>query len=278
MTVIEVIQRSTDFLAKKGVDSPRLQVELLLAHRLAIPRLNLYLQFDRVLTEPELTDLREAVRRRGQREPLQHIVGSTGFFGLELKTDAARAHPPAGDGATGGMRPGLPCGTGRILRLALDFGTGGGCIAIALATQRPGLIVHALDCSAAALELARENALRHGVLDRIACCWATNSGRCPEDRRFHLIVSNPPYIPTAEIAQFRRKSKTMTRAWRWTAAGRLDGLSSNRAAMRPAYLADSGRLFLELGDDQGRAVTDCSARTTGLSNPSRTITVADHES
>jgi release factor glutamine methyltransferase len=256
MTVIEVIQRSTDFLAKKGVDSPRLQVELLLAHRLAIPRLNLYLQFDRVLTDPELSDLRETVRRRSQREPLQHIIGSTGFFGLELKTDARALIP----------RPEterlVECALAYLAErdedsaLALDFGTGTGCIAIALATQRAGLMVHAVDCSAAALELARENALRHGVLDRMELLLGDQLGAVPGDRRFHLIISNPPYIATAEIAQLTPEVKDHDP--RIALDGGSDGLAVYRhlAAHGPAYLADSGRLFLELGDDQGRAVTE----------------------
>ena len=84
MTVLEAIQKSADFLAKKGVESPRLQTELLLAHLLKLPRMKLYLNFERTLTLPEVDALRELVRRRGQREPLQHITGSTSFCGLEI--------------------------------------------------------------------------------------------------------------------------------------------------------------------------------------------------
>ena len=84
MTVLEAIQKSTEFLAKKGVESPRLQTELLLAHLLKMPRMKLYLNFERVLTPTETDTLREMIRRRGQHEPLQHIVGSTSFCGLEI--------------------------------------------------------------------------------------------------------------------------------------------------------------------------------------------------
>ena len=84
VTVLEVIQRSAEFLAKKGVDSPRLQAELLLAHLLKLPRMRLYLSFERALTPAEVDAFRELVKRRGQREPLQHIVGSTSFCGLEI--------------------------------------------------------------------------------------------------------------------------------------------------------------------------------------------------
>ena len=88
MTVIEVIQKSADFLARKGVESPRLQVELLLAHVLKMPRMKLYLNFERKLAEGELNTLRELVKRRGNREPLQHIVGSTSFCGLEIAVNS----------------------------------------------------------------------------------------------------------------------------------------------------------------------------------------------
>ena len=85
MTVLEVIRRSTDFLARKGVESPRLQVELLLAHVLQLPRLQLYLNFERSLGPSELDTLRDLIRRRGDHEPYQHLVGSTSFCGLELQ-------------------------------------------------------------------------------------------------------------------------------------------------------------------------------------------------
>ena len=84
MTVLEAIQKSAEFLAKKGVESPRLQTELLLAHLLKLPRMKLYLNFERALTPAETDALRELVKRRGQREPLQHIIGSTSFCGLEI--------------------------------------------------------------------------------------------------------------------------------------------------------------------------------------------------
>jgi len=255
MTVIEVIQRSTEFLARKGVDSPRLQVELLLAHRLATPRLNLYLQFDRVLTEPELTDVREAVRRRGQREPLQHIVGTTGFFGLELNSDPRALIPrPETERLVECVLAWLADRAESALS-ALDFGTGGGCIAVALAAQRPNLTVHALDCSAAAIELARENARRHGLLERICLRQGDGFAALPEELQFDLIVSNPPYIPTAEIGALA--PEVSAHDPRVALDGGRDGLDCYRriAGEAPARLAASGRLFLELGDGQATAVT-----------------------
>src|SRR5260370_41849840 len=95
MTVLEVIKRSTEFLAGKGIDSPRLQTELLLAHALRLPRMQLYLNFERVLAPPEVEVLRQLIKRRGQREPLQHIVGPTSFCGLGSAVNRHSRVPPA---------------------------------------------------------------------------------------------------------------------------------------------------------------------------------------
>jgi release factor glutamine methyltransferase len=255
MTVIEVIQRSTDFLAKKGVDSPRLQVELLLAHHLAIPRLNLYLQFDRVLAEPELAGLRELLRRRSRREPLQHILGSTGFFSLDFKSDPRALVPRPETERLVECSLAFLAERGPTPALALDFGTGSGCIAISLAVHRPTLMVHALDCSSSALELARENAIQHGVLDRIELRQAHDLAALPADPRFDLIISNPPYIATAEIDNLSPEVKDHDP--RIALDGGPDGLDFYRQIARdaPGRLASSGRLFLELGDAQGTAVS-----------------------
>jgi len=172
VTVLEAIQKSTEFLSRKNVGSPRLQTELLLAHVLGLPRMKLYLNFDRPLSAAETDALRVLVVRRGQREPLQHIVGSTSFCGLELRVSGQalvtrpetellaelgwqflqqqeRERPAAGGPA------------------ALDFGTGSGCIAIALAVKCPSARITALDISAPALALAQENANTHQVAGHI---------------------------------------------------------------------------------------------------------------
>ncbi len=255
MTVIEVIQRSTDFLAKKGVESPRLQVELLLAHQLAIPRLSLYLQFERVLNESELANLREAVRRRGLHEPLQHIVGGAGFFGLELKSDprALIPRPETERLVECALAYLTECRPGPVL--ALDFGTGSGCIAIALATRRTDLTVHAIDCSSAALELARENVLLHGVQERVLLRQGEGFADLPEELCFDLIVSNPPYIATGEIENLCPEVKDHDP--RIALDGGADGLDYYRriAGDAPSHMAPGGRLLLELGDGQSASVS-----------------------
>ncbi len=150
MTVLEVIQRSTEYLTRKGVEAPRLQVELLLAHVLRQPRLRLYLEFDRALTEAELAPLRELVRRRGAREPLQYLVGATSFCGLELAVTPAVLIPrPETEQLA--ERAWTFLGARGEEVSALDFGTGSGCLAVTLAVKCPGATVWALDTSPAAL-------------------------------------------------------------------------------------------------------------------------------
>ena len=207
MTVLEVIQRSGDYLARKGVESPRLQIELLLAQVLQMPRLKLYLNFERVLTEPELATLRAGVRRRGEREPLQHILGTASFCGLEIEVNSQVLIP----------RPETELLAEKAWQFlqtrpveaqtALDFGTGSGCLAVALAVKCPSARIHALDKSSEALAVARRNALRNGVDGRIDFRESDGLSALPRELQFDLLVSNPPYIPTAEIAGLQPEVK-----------------------------------------------------------------------
>jgi release factor glutamine methyltransferase len=254
VTVLEVIQRSTDYLAKKGVESPRLQIELLLAHVLGLPRLQLYLNFERPLTGPELATLRELVRRRGDREPLQHLTGSASFCGFEIAVNRDVLIP----------RPETELLAERAWQLlamlnpqpatVLDFGTGSGCLAIAVAAKCPAAVVHALDVSPAALAVARANAARHGLDGRVHFFQGDGFGALPAGVRFDLTVANPPYIPTAEIATLQPEVRDFDP--RLALDGGPDGLDCVRrlAAEGGAFLQPAGRLMMEFGDGQGRAV------------------------
>ena len=255
MTVLEIIQRSAQFLAKRGVDSPRLQIELLLAHVLQMPRLKLYLNFDRRLTTNELDRIRNLVKRRGQREPLQHILGSTSFRGLEIAVNpnvliprpetellAERAWPFLNSRAAGGAPS------------ALDFGTGSGCLAIALAFKCPVAKICALDISPAALAVARENAVRHSVFERIQFFQGDGFSVLPANSCFDLIAANPPYIPSAAIDTLQPEVRDYDP--RVALDGGEDGMDFFRrlAAEGAAHLNRGGRMMLEFGDDQGDAL------------------------
>ncbi len=272
MTVLEGIQKSAEFLAKKGVESPRLQAELLLADLLQLPRMKLYLNFERTLAPAEVDQFRERVRRRGQREPLQHIVGSTSFCGLEIAVNRHVLVPRAetellaeegwkflsvlgsptlaeGSGATPSKRSDV-----RPPPTALDFGTGSGCIAIALAVKCPGAQIQALDVSPDALAIARENAARNQVADHIQFVQGDGFGALPERTRYDLILSNPPYIPSAEIESLEPEVRDYDP--RSALDGGPDGLDCFRRLAIEArpFLAADGRLMVEFGDGQAAAV------------------------
>lgn len=250
MTVLEVIQRSTDFLQQKGVDSPRLQIELILGHVLGVPRLKLYLNFDRALTEAELGRVREMVKRRGEREPLQHIVGSTSFCGLEIKCSRDALVP----------RPETELLAERAWQFlesvqqqdatALDVGTGTGCIAIAMAVHAPKAKVHAIDLSSAALALARANAAHHGVSERITFLEGDAFAAVPPGATFDLIVSNPPYLATEEIDSLEPEVRSFDPML--ALDGGADGMVVHRQIAREAakFLKPHGRLMLEFADGQ----------------------------
>jgi release factor glutamine methyltransferase len=271
VTVLEVIQRSTDFLTKKGVDSPRLQAELLSAHVLKLPRMQLYLNFERALSAAEQDSLRELIKRRGEREPLQHIIGSTSFCGLEIAVDRRVLIPrpetellaeqgwiflnqrlgprTAGSGAvTAELNKAQPTPT------ALDFGTGSGCLAIALAAKCPSAQITAMDIELGALELARKNASQHGVAAQIEFVLGDGLFALQRPVEFDLIAANPPYVPTSEIADLQPEVRDHDP--RRALDGGVDGLDFYRHLAEEAgsLLKTGGKMMLEIGDGQNEPV------------------------
>lgn len=268
MTVLEAIQKSADFLGKKNVESPRLQAELLLAHLLKLPRMKLYLNFERALTPAETDALRDFVKRRGQREPLQHITGSTSFCGFEIAVNrhALVPRPETELLAEAGWNYLAACHTPSVT--ALDFGTGTGCIAIALSAKCPNARIIALDVSAEALQLAKQNAWANKVAERIEFLlgddFAAERGQlarvlhvsAPAGRppSYDLIISNPPYIPSAEIASLEPEVRDFDP--RNALDGGTDGLDFYRkfASEAKPFLKPDGRIMLEFGDGQAEAI------------------------
>ncbi|MFI5335225.1 MAG: peptide chain release factor N(5)-glutamine methyltransferase [Opitutales bacterium] len=198
LTLLEIIKRSTDFLAKHGVESPRLNAELLVGHALGLKRMQLYLQFERPLSEAELEKIRPLMKRRSLREPLQYITGTADFCGLTLKVDRRALIPrPETERLielVGEKRPVAPA-------TILDLGTGTGAIALALATRYPAAAITAVEASVAALALARENAAALGLESRVRWLESDWMAALPSGERFHLMVANPPYLSDAETRE-----------------------------------------------------------------------------
>jgi len=259
MTVLEIIQRSTEYLAARGVDSARLNAELILSHVLGKPRLRLYLDFDQEVPDPDRTKAREWVRRRGQRVPLQHLTGTAAFLGHELRVGPAVLIPrPETEVLAQAAIRILQVQNGAPPQKVLDFGTGSGCLAIAMAAAMPSVEVHALDISAAALEVARVNARQAGV-DRIR--FHAGDGfealNAAEDLRrgsLDLLVSNPPYIATGDIATLDPEVRDHDP--RAALDGGPDGLDFYRrlSVESPPWLKPRALAALELGDGQAPEV------------------------
>jgi release factor glutamine methyltransferase len=250
MPLLEVLKGASEFLAKQGVESPRLNAEHLLAHVLGIKRLELYLQFDRPLGESERAPLRDLIRKRGTGIPLQHLLGTVEFCGRTFRSDARALIP----------RPETEQLVERALTYApltsiLDVATGSGVIALSLALERPDAAVTATDISPEALSLARENASLLGT-DRITFQEADLVP--PGEERFDLITANLPYIPSAEIPTLSREVQHDPLL---ALDGGADGLDLVRrlAPLAASRLTSGGHLLLEIGMSQSEAVSECLA-------------------
>ncbi len=194
-TVLSMLEWATAYFEKKGVSNPRLSIEWLLSDLLGVKRLDLYLQFDRPLTTDQLTTLREWVLKRGKKEPLQYITGSTDFYRCKIMVDKRVLIP----------RPETEELVEMILtenqdetRTLVDFGTGSGCIAIAVKKARPTWIVIGVDIDGEALDLARKNALANNVEVEWVEGDMRTASMLMEGRHADIVVSNPPYILPAE--------------------------------------------------------------------------------
>jgi release factor glutamine methyltransferase len=254
MTVLEGIQKSTEFLAKKEIDSPRLQAELLLAHVLKLPRMKLYLNFERALTDAETATYRELVKRRSQHEPLQHITGSTSFCGLEIAVNRHVLVPRPETEILAEAGWSYLSTLNSQPSTVLDFGTGSGCIAIALAAKCLNANVTALDVSPEALDVAKQNAAKNNFSDKIQFLQGDGFAALPKEIQFDLIISNPPYIPTAEIATLEPEVRDFDP--RGALDGGADGLDFYRRFALEArkFLKPAGKIMLEFGDGQGDSI------------------------
>ncbi|NJD38542.1 MAG: peptide chain release factor N(5)-glutamine methyltransferase [Geobacter sp.] len=256
-TPLKVLAWTTGYLSEKGIENARREAEWLLCAATALDRMGLYLNFDRPLHDHELTVYRSMVARRGKREPLQHILGTQEFDGLEFMVSPA-ALIPRHDTE---VLVATACAQASSAATVLDIGTGSGCVAVALARRLPRAAVTAIDLSPDALALARRNAEQH----QVAIEFLLGSFFQPvADRCFDLIVSNPPYIPTRDLATLEPEVRDFDP--RLALDGGPDGLDAYRSLVSaaPHYLAPGGWLLLEVGAGQDAAVAElCAAAGFG---------------
>lgn len=277
-TVRQILTLAAGWLGERGVDSPRLDAELLLAHSLGIKRLQLYLDHDRPLTEGELGPFRALLKRRGSREPVAYILGEREFYGLSFRVsrDVLVPRPETEELVTHAkdeLARVASSSPGRELRFA-DIGTGSGCIAVSLLVhatpEGTTLRGFATDRSAAALAVAKGNAEKHGVLDRLDLLEGDLLAPVRErlapvrerpgaqgqlDAKLDLIVSNPPYVLPSERGLLEAELAHEPEGALFDAAEDLP-LTRRLAVEARALLAPGGLLLVETGAGRAALVRD----------------------
>jgi release factor glutamine methyltransferase len=241
MTVLEVLQATTAYFKNRNIENPRLNAEHLLAHVLGRKRIELYLEFERVLTETELGPLRELVKRRSEGEPLQHLLGTVEFGGLTFLCDKRAMVPrPETEQLVELVRSKVHDPQSAII----DVGTGSGVIALSLAAEFPEATIMAVDISDDALALAQENAAKLGLSDRVQFL----KSRLLEDVEgpFDFIVANLPYISTQDRRTLSREVLHDPEAAVF-AGMRGNELVSELIDQAPPRLRPGGMLALEIG-------------------------------
>ncbi len=253
-TPLELVRWTADYFRRSGIPSPRLDAELLLAHALARSRLDLYLEFERPVPAAERTRFRELVKRRAEeRVPVAYLTGVREFWSLTFHVTPDVLIP----------RP----ETETLVRVAVELaperiveiGTGSGCVSAAIAKELPRAGILAVDSSCAALAVARENLEAHDLASRVELMHG--DGLAGVDGSFDAIISNPPYIPSGELAELPAEVRHEPRV---ALDGGPDGLDFVRQFIdeAPDRLARPGWLALEVGCGQARS-TEELLRTRG---------------
>ena len=254
-TVLKLLGWAKDFLARAGVEEPRLSAEILLGHALGCDRLGLYTRYDYHPGEEQLTAFRQFLRRAKNLEPVAYLIGQKEFYSLRFKvtSDVLIPRPESEILVSEAVshlrrldRPGW----------VWDVATGSGCVAVAIAVHVGGVQVLATDISPAALAVASENAVAHGVADRVKCLQAdllNPPSQWSGQRSFDVITANPPYVPTGQTVGEPVKHEPPSAVF-----GGADGLDFIRPILRDAggFLAPGGVLVMEFGAGQARSVRD----------------------
>jgi release factor glutamine methyltransferase len=251
-TIQALLKWTADYLRGKGIESARLEAEVLLAHVLNCPRIELIARSLEVPPDADRARFRELIKRRVEGWPVAYLVGQKEFYLLKFEVSPAVLVP----------RPETETLVMEALRVlkpvreptVLDLGTGSGCIAVSVAHQKQDARVTATDISPDALDVAKRNAERHGVADRVTFAQGDLFAAVPAGRAFDLVVSNPPYVTPAELAAL--SPDVREHEPRLALDGGPDGLAFYRriAAGVGPLLRGGGSLLVEIGATQDEAV------------------------
>jgi len=247
ITLLEVLQKSATFLGSKQVEHARLNAELLVGHALGLKRMQLYLEFERLLPEADLEKIRPLIRRRSQREPLQYIIGSVEFGGVELKVDKRALIPRPETEYLVELLKEEFAAVGKEPGTVIDLGTGSGALALALAQMWSAAKVYATDVSEEALALTTENCEALELGGRVTVLQSDWFASVPADERFDLIVANPPYLTANEVEETSPEVKQFEPAMALSTA--KDGMDAITTIITAAgsFLNAGGLLAMETG-------------------------------
>jgi release factor glutamine methyltransferase len=277
-TTRRLLEWMTRYFAAKAIDTPRVVAEMLLAHVIGCDRLRLYMEVDRPAAPLELSSLHDLVDRAGRHEPVQYLVGHAWFFGKQFDVNPSVFIPrPCTETLVEHVLQWLRAAPGHAKPVIADLGTGSGAIAVSLAAALPEAHLVATDVSEAALAVARGNADRHGVADRVE--WRLGPGLDPladdaAGRKFNVICANPPYISADEWTQVAPNVRD------YEPVGALRGGADGLDVIRPliagagAFMKPGGRLVIEIADAQRDAVLGLAEASDGLTDAN---VLRDHE-
>lgn len=253
LTILNAIELSKEYLEKREVESPRINAELLLAHILKCKRMDLYLRFEQPLKDDEVAEYRELIRRRGKREPVQYIIGSVEFYGIDFFVDRNVLIP----------RQETEHLVEEIINIyksknkvnIIDIGTGSGNIAVSLARNLPNAIIQGIDKSSAAIEIAEKNAKKNSAINNLSfksidfISFANSNSH-----KFDVIVSNPPYISVEDYDALELELKKYEPKDALT--DHEDGLSFYKIISEKSknILRENGKLFFEIGFGQSESI------------------------
>jgi release factor glutamine methyltransferase len=267
-TVRRLLEWTTGFFARKDVHAPRLSAERLLAHVLNYPRIKLYTDYERPLTEKELAAYRALVQRAVEQEPIEYLTGVAHFFNLEFEVNRDVLIPrPDTETLVENVLQVTRNVVGMAAPRVLDLCTGSGCIAAAIAHHLKAAVVTATDISAKAVEVARRNVERLGLSGRVIIEQGDlyePLARVVDVQPFQLIVANPPYIASAQIQTLDRSVKDYEPIE--ALDGGLDGMAIHRRIIAGSgeRLVPGGRIYLEIAYDQGSLAKEVAAACDAL--------------
>jgi len=255
--LVEVLLKTETFLRDRGIDTPRLDAELILADVLNIKRLQIYLEHDRPMAEDELARVRPLVARRGKREPLAWIIGSAGFHAIDLAIQPGVLVPrPDTETLVEAALEWIDADADPIY--VADVGCGSGAVGLSIATARPASRIYATDVSPEAIATTKANVAALGLTDRVAVLTGDLLSPIPPQRPVHWVLSNPPYIPSGDIDALM--PEVSRHEPRLALDGGRDGLDFYRRLVPLAGNRASHGLLVEVGIEQAGRVVDLFRR------------------